>query len=603
MKPRSLIIVALALVLALLSVTRATAQPRSFAARQFIMDDGLGDMITLQTPAGPFASYVYTFPSTAPAGPTAATPAGTLLGQTLYWDGLNWATSSTLFNNGTKVGIGTSTPLYDFERKSTSTTTSQQLGSFFDLAYAPTAPTSNRNYGLVAQARFTGAFAAPSIGLLGLASQEASATTALNRVLGAGGSALNSSSLNMVEGVGLHGEAVNNAGGSMTTATGIESYIFNTSIGTITTGRALYLPPPQAFTGAITNYYGIYQDNLGATPNRWPYWYSDGGTGALVQITGQGRVGIGMGTAAPAYPLDVMNKSTSTGGYSISSNFGAVAQPSAASFGRYVAISAVAESDNANAIGSSGYVEGIRSESQLNATATAGLALSVGAAGLSSNYGAQTLTTGAGLHGEVRNFDVGNITTASALETAIFNLSTGTITDAKIINVQNPNVLGTGPITNAYGLYVDNITTAAVKNYQIYASNGLGDAHFAVRNDGMVGVGTENPEATLDVRGSAQIGSNTNVTPVTGIYNYSGSYDFPSTPAQSSSEVTFNMSGSDIVEGDAVIVRPMSAVILPNSCYTAWCSGAGQVILRFNNYSSAAQDPALGVFKFTLIQH
>jgi hypothetical protein len=602
MKPRSLIIVALALTLALSFATGANAQPRAFAARQIILDDGLGDMITLQTPAGPFASYSYTFPSTAPAGPTAATPAGTLLGQTLYWDGTNWAASSLLFNNGTKVGIGTATPFYDFERRSSSTTTSQQVGSLFDMTYAPTSATSNRNYGLIAQARFTGAFAAPPIGFLGLASQEASSSVGLNRVVGAGGSAVNSSTQTMVEGIGLHGEAVNNAAGAMTTATGIESYVFNTSIGAITNGRALYLPPPQASLGSITNYYGIYQDNVNAA-NRWPYWYSDGAGGALVQITGAGRVGIGMGTSAPAYPLDVMNKSTSTGGYSISSNFGAVAQPSAASFGRYVAISAVAESDNANAIGGSGYVEGIRSESQLNLTATAGLGSGIGAAGLASNYGAQTLTNGVGLHGEVRNFDVGTITTASALETAIFNLSTGTITDAKIINVQNPNVSGGGSISNAYGLYVDNITTAAVKNYQIYASNGSGDAHFAVRNDGQVGIGTDAPVATLDIRGSARVGSNANVGAVTGIYNYSGSYDFPSTPAQSSSDVTFSMVGSDIVEGDAVIVRPMSAVLLPNSCYTAWCSGAGQVTLRFNNYSSAAQDPAVGVFKFTLIQH
>lgn len=577
------------------------AQSRAFSARQMILDDGLGDNITIQTPAGPFSSYVWTLPSTAPA----ATAAGTLIGQTLYWDGSNWVPSSALYNNGTKVGIGTTTPFYDFERKSTGTATTQQAGSLFDFTFAPTSTTSSNSYGLVAQSRFTGAFAGRPIGLIGLASEENSATVGLSRVVGAAGSAVNfSSALAMIEGIGLHAEAVNNSTGSITTATGMESYIFNTSTGNITDSRALHLPPPQNFsTGAITNYFGIYQDNLNPASNRWPYWYADGLGGALVQITGAGRVGIGMGSTAPAYPLDVLNTSTSTSGYSISSNFGAVAQPSAVSSGRYVAISAVAESNNANAIGSSGYVEGIRSESQLNATATASLGSSIGVSGLSSNYGAQTLVIGAGLHGEVRNFDVGTISTASALETAIFNLSTGTITDAKIINVLNPNVSGGGSITNAYGLYVNNINTAAAKNYQIYAANGLGDAHFAVRSDGNVGIGTDAPVATLDVHGSAQIGSNAFVTPVTGIYNYSLSYNFPSTAAQSSTDVNVIMTGSDIVEGDAVIVRPMSATILPNSCYTAWCSAAGVVTLRFNNYSSAAQDPPVGVFKFTLIQH
>ncbi|MBK7854806.1 MAG: hypothetical protein IPJ79_07735 [Bacteroidetes bacterium] len=66
-----------------------------------------------QGPAGPTGA-------TGPAGPTGATgpagptgPAGLLTsgaaaGNTPYWDGTSWITnSSNLYNNGTRIGIGT----------------------------------------------------------------------------------------------------------------------------------------------------------------------------------------------------------------------------------------------------------------------------------------------------------------------------------------------------------------------------------------------------------------------------------------------------------------------------------------------------------------
>ena len=37
-------------------------------------------------------------------------PAGSLTGQTLYYNGTGWQASSNLFNNTTNVGIGTTTP-------------------------------------------------------------------------------------------------------------------------------------------------------------------------------------------------------------------------------------------------------------------------------------------------------------------------------------------------------------------------------------------------------------------------------------------------------------------------------------------------------------
>jgi hypothetical protein len=579
------------------------SQTRTFSARQFVLDDALGDKITLQTPAGPFSSYVWTLPSTAPAGATAATPAGSAIWQTLYWDGTNWATSSQLTSTGLRVGIGTNTPFYGLHRRGTLTSTFPDVGSAFETFIQPTAAATGYDYGIASEAEYIGAFPITSgiIGMIGFGTLQPTATIALGKAIGTAGAAdLNSSTMGLTDGVGVHGEVANMSSNTITNASALEGAIYNTGGGTITNARGVYLTNPFVFSGSIGNYYGIYQENLPGV-NRWPYWYSDGAGGALVQITNAGRVGIGLGVTAPGYPLDLASNSVATTGFSVSSNFDIKAQPSAPSIGRYVAISALAESNNANSISGSGYVAGIRSESQLNLAATAGLIQSTGVSGLSSNYGAQTLTSGVGLHGEVRNFDVGVISTASALETAIFNVSSGTITDAKIIHVMNPNVTA-GSITNAYGLYVDDMTSAST-NYPIYVSNGAGNARFAVRNDGKVGIGTDNPSATLEVAGSIRVGTNGNIGNVTGIYNYSATLDFPSTSAQSSTDYVVTATGSDVVEGDAVIVRPMSAVILPNSSYTAWVSGPAQITIRFNNYSSSAQDPASGIFKFTLIQH
>lgn len=78
----------------------------------------------------------------------------------------------------------------------------------------------------------------------------------------------------------------------------------------------------------------------------------------------------------------------------------------------------------------------------------------------------------------------------------------------------------------------------------------------------------------------------------------SATLDFPSTPAQSSSELTIVISGA--VVGDAVIVG--TEVDNPNSSFTARVSAADTVSVKFNNYSTAAIDPASGVFNVKLFK-
>jgi hypothetical protein len=80
----------------------------------------------------------------------------------------------------------------------------------------------------------------------------------------------------------------------------------------------------------------------------------------------------------------------------------------------------------------------------------------------------------------------------------------------------------------------------------------------------------------------------------------SATLDFPSTSAGNSSELSVSLSG--ISDGDVVMIGVPSGSAPANSNYTAYVNNAGTaVIVRFNNYSSGAIDPASGTFKVTVM--
>jgi hypothetical protein len=81
----------------------------------------------------------------------------------------------------------------------------------------------------------------------------------------------------------------------------------------------------------------------------------------------------------------------------------------------------------------------------------------------------------------------------------------------------------------------------------------------------------------------------------------SATLDFGNTAAQSSADLTITVTGA--ADGDIVIVGPVNASTNANSCFTAWVSAANTVTVRFNNYSSAAIDPASGTFKVYVIKN
>jgi len=148
---------------------------------------------------------------------------------------------------------------------------------------------------------------------------------------------------------------------------------------------------------------------------------------------------------------------------------------------------------------------------------------------------------------------------------------------------------------------------------------------------GNLGIGTNNPTAVLHLKaGTAtpntaplKFTAGTNLpTPEDGAIEYDGTdyyatvsttryilnkglsgsatLDFPSTNAQTNSDLTITVTGA--ADGDMVVLGVPNGSTLTNSSFTAWVSATNTVTVRFNNYSSGALDPASGTFKVRVIK-
>lgn len=118
-------------------------------------------------------------------------------------------------------------------------------------------------------------------------------------------------------------------------------------------------------------------------------------------------------------------------------------------------------------------------------------------------------------------------------------------------------------------------------------TNAAGDTLFVDRIQGLHGV---NAVKQTDSSVAISIGLQATAT-----------LDFPSTNAQTSSDLTITVTGA--VSGDDVVLGIPSGSALTNSSFSAWVSAANTVTVRYNNYSSGTQNPASGSFGVTVIHH
>lgn len=98
-----------------------------------------------------------------------------------------------------------------------------------------------------------------------------------------------------------------------------------------------------------------------------------------------------------------------------------------------------------------------------------------------------------------------------------------------------------------------------------------------------------------------QMRSGSATVEVAGVLSGAATLDFPSTPAQSSSDLTITVTGT--IDGDNVSVGVPNGSMTANATFFAWVSAANTVSVRYNNYSAAAQDPASGTFRVAVIKN
>ncbi len=80
----------------------------------------------------------------------------------------------------------------------------------------------------------------------------------------------------------------------------------------------------------------------------------------------------------------------------------------------------------------------------------------------------------------------------------------------------------------------------------------------------------------------------------------SATLDFPSTSANTSSDLTIAYTGA--VLGDIVDLGAPVTSVVANTSYTAFVSAAGVVTVRLNNYSTGSADPASGTFRVKILR-
>jgi hypothetical protein len=164
------------------------------------------------------------------------------------------------------------------------------------------------------------------------------------------------------------------------------------------------------------------------------------------------------------------------------------------------------------------------------------------------------------------------------------------------------------------------------------ASNQLNIGNWIYGNNGKIGFGIQNPAAYFHLRagagspGAAPLKFTAGTilsTPENGAMEFNGNnyfvssndirytmmkgltatvtLNFANTAANSSSDINITVNGAE--SGDAVSIGAPPEAMNANSNFTAWVSAANTVTVRFNNYSTAAIDPASGSFKVAVIKY
>jgi hypothetical protein len=196
-------------------------------------------------------------------------------------------------------------------------------------------------------------------------------------------------------------------------------------------------------------------------------------------------------------------------------------------------------------------------------------------AGTGNGNGTVTSVTGSlpisSSGGATPNITIAN---AGASTTGVVTASTQTFGGAKTfagdINGSSAlNVTGFSTLTGGASIGTMATTSSLTHILGVNSSNAIGEI--------ALGSGFSLTSGTLNLGGFTLV-----------------SLDFPSTSAQSSSDLTVSYTGA--ATSHPVILAVPDGSAPANTNYTAWVSATNTVKVRFNNYSSASVNPSSGTF-------
>jgi hypothetical protein len=466
-----------------------------------------------------------------------ALAAGTLLGQTVYWNDTSWATTNNLFNNNVNVGIGTTAPL---QKLHVAGDINVSAGSGIRINNTATAGHFLRGDGtrFVSSAIQAGdlpgdfsGFANPTA-VIGLTAINGTATTAMRS-----DAAPALSQAIAPTWTGIHSFTAN----TFFPGSGIWNTSGNVGIGTTNPTSKLLVGGTTTSTGLITGQAGLTITggavNLNASSN-FDVNLATGTSTGTINLGGTAAQAINIGSGAAAKAITLGNTTTTTG---ITMNVGT---------GNFVLNGVAASTYTLGAATTTGTIT-IGGTAQ-SGTITLGSSSATNIVNLGTGTGATTVNIGTGItnaktvniaSGAVANTvvlgstttsstttiqggtghirllggNVGISTTAPAHRLDVSAAGAGTLAVARLQNTQTAALntgaqllfaanRTTGGLTNLAGIsgLITDINNTAYKGALVFstADNAAPAEKMRLAHNGNLGLGTTNPGNILDVRGA-----------------------------------------------------------------------------------------------------
>ncbi|MDP4201011.1 MAG: hypothetical protein Q8922_15425 [Bacteroidota bacterium] len=537
--------------LVLIPCLSAHAQ-RSFGAHTLVLDDAAGHTVTIQLPGTMLGNYTWTLPITLGGTGSSVVPAGATNNSTLRWDA---ATTTWLENTNilsTSAGALSAASLSLTGGTISTPSSGGGAAPSLSLIAGNSGGASSGAFASVVGGNGTGTGQGGQVTIQAGSSAATTGGGVLVQGGDAGGAGAFGGLVTLFGGNGAGtfpggGIQIQGGYGQFTTSGGGGSVSIVGGIAGSATG-----------TGGVIDFF--------TTP-------SNGAIQLRMQVDQNGVVGIG---SSQQFSVDNLGNTTAP---SLSLTGGTISTPSSGGAATNLSMTA----------GNSG-----GASSGASASVVGGNGTGTGQGGqVTIQAGSSAATSGGGVL--VQGGDAGGAASFGGGVTLFGGNGAGTFPGGSI-QIQGgygqfTTNGGGGSVSLVGGIAGSATGTGGVIDFFTTPSNGSIHLRMQVDQNGIVGIGPSqelqvDQSGNLSTSGSVVIGSGSTIYSV---ISAAASLSFPTTAAQSSSDLTITLTGA--ANGQPIMLGVPLGAVLSNSSYSAWVSAANTVTVRFNNYSTASQTP------------